>query len=134
MNKIFLVGLVALAGFGCSEAGKSVAGGISAPPYFVKATVTDNVYSAATRFVKLCVDADTSKVNGCDYSDSVSMSGSSSAFNVINIPAGTFYIYAFKDADSNGVLNSGDALSDTQVLIMNSNQQLSAPVVLQTVL
>lgn len=133
MNKLFLVGLVALAGFGCSEAGKSVAGGISAPPYFVNATVNDAVYPGALKNVKLCADLDTDKTNGCAYSDTVSMSTGSSAFNIINLPSGVFYVYALKDVDSNGNFNAGDVYSATQEVTLNGNLTITAPIVLQTV-
>lgn len=134
MNKLFILGLLALVGFGCSEAGKQTSGGISAPPYTITATVTDSVYPGASKAVKLCADLDTDKTNGCTYSDTVTMSGSSSAFQIINLPQGVFYVYALKDVDSNGTFNSGDVYSATQEVTLNGNLNITPAVVLQTVL
>lgn len=135
MNKLSLVILIGLVGFGCGEAGKQVAGNTpTPPPYFVNATVQDNVYPGASKTVKLCVDLDTDKTNGCAYSDTATMSLSSSAFNVINIPSGVFYVYALKDVDSNGTFNGGDVYSATQEVTLNGNLVLSSPIILSTVL
>lgn len=133
--KYLLMVFVFLAG--CSSAGNNVAGvvvPVSDPPYYINATVTDSVYPGASRFVKLCVDADTDKTNGCIYSDSLSMSTSSGSFHVVNISSsGVYFVYAYKDIDANGVFSVGDNYSEAREITLNGNLVITSAFILAMV-
>lgn len=134
MKKILILGLC-LISFGCSEVAKQagVPSQSHPSPYYLKATVQDSIYPGAQRNVKLCVDSDTDKTNGCSFSDTISMSSISTAFNVINIPNGIYYVYALKDVDTNGSFNSGDLFSQTQQVIIDQDIQILSNIILDTV-
>ncbi len=105
MKNLLLLGLCLLFA-GCSGGGSSVSGLSSA----VSGTINDTVTAGQTRPIKLFIDNDTDKTNGSVHNQSVN-GDTGLSFSFSGVANGSYFFYAWKDLNSDGVFNSGDSFT-----------------------
>lgn len=137
MKNLILLMVLGLGFAGCAGGGVGGSSGGSsghAAPYYVSGTVVDPTYPGASRTIHFVVDADTDKTNGNLLSDTA-MGTTGQTFQINGLTAGTYFVYAWKDVDASGSLNSGDNYSAaTQIVITNDDVLLGSSISLASVL
>ena len=131
---LVLFGLMILSGCSGSGGGSTAGSSGHAAPYYISGTVQDNNYPGASRQIHLVVDNDTTIGNG-NVAENAILGTTGVSMSVTGLAAGTYFVYAWKDVDVNGVFGSGDNYTGSPITVVVTNDDviLGSNVLLDTV-
>lgn len=137
MNKLITLALFAALCSGCATVSQSTGGVPSTVPsatYSVSGVSTTVVGPTINRPAYFRLDGDTNRTNGYVQQYATSIQGTVLVtFN--GVAPGTYYVWGFKDNNSNGIYDSGDAYSiaSSTVTVTTANLSSAFTVAMNTV-